>query len=499
MRAEPTADGQIAASSVARDAAIHGEGPFSPDAGPDLSQYGYEAQLACTLNVWQLTAFGLNYMVPIAPAIIFGLLLKLSGGTVALPYLFAGVAMLFTAFSYSVMVRNFPLAGSVYSYVGRGCNAYLGFIAGWVLTLDYILIPTVTAASSAYFAQQYFPGIPYWMLLGVFSVGTGLLNLFGVQLMSRLGLWLLVFGEFVIWLAIIVWAHAVSARHVGSATLLSTAPFHFDSFPQLASATSLAIFSFLGFDAITTLAEEARNPKRDIPRAIYWCIGIGTLTMFVCGYVAMLVIPDWRQHIGDATWVNTTLFQVSRITGGDGFGMFFTAGYLTELAVFNVVATAAGARLLFGMGRDTLLPKAIFAKVNRRWQTPHWSILIIVSIEFALGNATNLDTLSNLVNYGALFAFAVLNVSVVWLYYVRRRGVLPATDAKAPCVGARPRGIQHVRYLLLPLVAFAIILYVWLVMDTLALRIGTAWLAIGVVYLLIRTRGLRRLPPHLEL
>lgn len=467
--------------------------PASADAEHDVSKYGYVQELDRSMNVWQLTAFGLNYMVPIAPAIIFGILLKLSGGTVALPYLLAGVAMLFTAFSYAVMVRNFPLAGSVYNYVGRGCNPYFGFLSGWVLTLDYILIPTVTASSSAYFAQQYLPGVPYWVLLGVFSVGTGMVNLFGVQLMSRLGLGLLVFGELVVWSSIVVWGRAVAVDGAGVGTLLSTQPFQFDSVSSLAAATSLAIFSFLGFDAITTLAEETRRPKRDIPRAIYWCVGIGTLTMFACGYVAMLAIPDWRQHIGDEAWLNTTLFQVSRATGGEAFSVFFTVGYLTALGVFNVVATAAGARLLFGMGRDELLPRAVFARVNRRWRTPHWSILLICAIEFALGNFANMETLSNLVNYGAMFAFAALNISVVWLYYVRGGGEL------ADGSRVRPQGAQHLRYLLLPAVGLAIILYVWAHMDTLAQILGTVWLAAGIAYLLAKTRVFQRLPPALDL
>lgn len=462
----------------------------------DISKFGYTQELDRTMNVWQLTAFGLNYMVPIAPAIIFGLLLQTSGGSVALPYLLAGVAMLFTGFSYSVMVRNFPLAGSVYSYVGRGWNPHLGFISGWVLTLDYILIPTVTASSSAFFAQQYFPGIPYWILLAIFSVGPGLLNLFGVELLSKLGLGLLVLGEFVVWLSIIVWAQAVHGG-MGTGTLFSTEPFHFTNFSTLAAGTSLAVFSFLGFDAITTLAEETKKPKRDIPRAIYWCIGIGTLTMFACGYFGMLVIPDWKSHMNNETWVNTVLFQVSKATGGNGFGIFFTAGYLTELAVFNLVATAAGARLLYGMGRDNLLPKSVFAKVNKRWKTPHWSIIIIVSIEFILGLSSNMATLSNLVNYGALFGFAALNFSVIWLYYVKKKGESSLKLGNIP--NWKPTGISHFRYFVLPIIGFFIILYVWISMDRLAQIIGTSWLIIGVIYLAIKTKGFRKLPPHLEL
>jgi amino acid transporter len=460
----------------------------------DLGNFGYPQELDRSMNVWQLTAFGLNYMIPIAPAIIFGLVLKASGGTVALPYLLAGIAMLLTACAYAAMVRNYPLAGSVYSYVGRSWNPYLGFIAGWVLMLDYVLIPTVTASSSAHFAQQQFAGVPFWVLLAFFSVGTGIVNLFGVELVSRLGLWLLVVGELVIWVSMLVWGNAVAVHHVGEGTLLSTRPFEFASIGGLASATSLAVFSYLGFDAITTLAEETNHPRRDIPRAIFWSIGIGTLTMVACGYVAMLAVPDWRSHLADDNWFDTTLFQISRATGGEGFGVFFTAGYLLELAVFNVVATAAGARLLYGMGRDTLLPKAIFAAVGRRWKTPHWSILIIVAFEFVLGNASSIDTLSNVVNYGALFAFALLNLSVIWLYYVRRHGA--GGDGVTP---VRPKGAGHLRYFALPVLGAASIIYVWLSMDHFALMVGTAWLAVGIVYILIHSRGFRKLPPHLDL
>lgn len=462
----------------------------------DISEFGYKQELDRRMNVWELTAFGLNYMVPIAPAIIFGSLLSISGGTVALPYLFAGVAMLLTGFSYSIMVKNFPLAGSVYSYVGRGWNIHLGFISGWVLTLDYILIPTVTAASAAYFAQQYFPDLSYGLLLAIFTLGTGILNLFGVELLSRLGLGLLIAGEFVVWITIIVWAHAVQFNGIGTGTLLSTEPLHFSSISALATATSLAVFSFLGFDAITTLAEESRQPKRDIPKAIYWCVGIGTLTMFVTGYVGMLVIPDWASHIKNTAWLNTTLFQVTKMTGGQFFTTVYTACYLTEMAVFNLVATAAGARLLYGMGRDSLIPKRIFASINKRWKTPHWNIVIIVTIEFILGLSANMTTLSNLVNYGALFAFAALNLSVIWLYYFKKNGESPEKFGNK--TGWIPTGWQHIRFLILPFLGFLVISFVWSSMDHLALIIGTIWLIIGIVFLAIKTKGFRKLPPDIH-
>lgn len=462
----------------------------------DISKYGYKQELDRSMNVWQLTAFGLNYMVPIAPAIIFGSLLSISGGSVALPYLFAGIAMLLTGISYSTMVKNFPLAGSVYNYVGRGWNVHLGFVSGWVLTLDYVLIPTVTSASAAYFAQQYFPSMPYWSLLAIFTLGTGLLNLFGIELLSKLGLGLLIAGEFIVWMTILVWAHAVQFGGVGTGTLLSTEPFHFTNISAMATATSLAVFSFLGFDAITTLAEETNHPKRDIPRAIYWCVGIGTVTMFVTGVVGMLVVPDWQSHINNETWVATTLFQVTRMTGGQFFTTLYTACFLAEMAVFNLVATAAGARLLYGMGRDSLIPKKVFASINKKWKTPHWNIIIIVAIEFTLGISANITALSNLVNYGALFGFAALNLSVVWLYYVKKKGESLSGDHEGKKI--RPSGWQHLRFLVLPLMGFAVIACVWISMDRSALLIGTIWLIIGIIFLTFKTKGFRKLPPELH-
>ena len=463
----------------------------------ELARFGYKQELKRSLSVWELTAFGLNYMIPIAPAIIFGFILTTSGGTVALPYAVAGIAMLFTAISYGIMVQNYPLAGSIYNYVSRGWNPHIGFLAGWVLILDYILIPTVTAMSASIYVQQYFPDIPYFALLAVFACGMGLLNLFGVELMAKGGLWLLVLGEVVIFAGFGVWAWAVQVGGIGTATLISDVPFRFDSVPALMTATSIAVLSYLGFDAITTLSEETTNPRRDVPRAIYASVVIGAGTMVLTGYFGMLVIPNWSDFAGDSNWVNTTLFQVSKLAGGDAFSAFYTIGYVIAMGVFNVVATAAGARLLFGMGRDGLIPKGVFAAINKRWQTPHWNIVIIVAVEFVLGMLMGVGDISTLINYGALGGFAALNLGVIWLYFVRKRGVSPWK------LGNTPNWVPPLRYLpqflVAPILGFIVIVWVWSSMDSRTLIVGTTWLVIGIVYEAIKTKGWRELPPVLEI
>jgi putrescine importer len=462
----------------------------------ELAKFGYKQELKRSLNVWELTAFGLNYMIPTAPAIIFGIILTTSGGTVAIPYAVAGVAMFFTALSYGTMVQNFPLAGSIYNYVGRGLNPHIGFLAGWILILDYILIPTVTSVSAVLYIQNELSG-PKWAWLLLFAVAMGLLNLFGVELMAKMGLWLLVIGEVVVVVGWIMWI--ITANRHGY-PLASSKPFHFSSVSAVATATSIAVLSYLGFDAVTTLSEETRQPRRDVPKAVYLSVIIGASTMIITGYIGMLVIPNWAALTSGAKadeWINTTLLMVAKMAPGGWFHVFYLAGFLVAMGVFNVVATAAGARLLYGMGRDNMLPKAIFAKINKRWQTPHWNIVIIVAIEYILGMALSLTSITNLINYGALGGFAALNFGVIWLYYIKRTGVSSYRSGNKP--DYKPAGLGHFRYFLSPLIGFGVIIWVWSSMDWKTLVVGSTWLVIGIIYSAILTQGWRELPPELEL
>lgn len=460
----------------------------------ELEKFGYKQELKRSLSVWELTAFGLNYIMPIGPAVIFGFVLTTSGGTVALPYLIAGVAMFFTALSYGTMVQNFPLAGSIYNYVSRGLNPHVGFLAGWVLILDYILIPTITSMSASIYIHEFYPQVPFAVWLLVFAVAMGLLNLFGVELMAKLGLWLLLIGEVVVFVGFAVWIYATHRDHL---PVITSMPFKFDSVSTLMTATSVAVLSYLGFDAVTTLSEETNNPRRDIPRAVYLSVAIGAATMFLTGYLGMLLIPDWKHFAGDTNWVNTTLFQVAKRANDTWFPIFYTAGFLIAMGVFNVVATAAGARLLYGMGRDGMIPRAIFGKINKRFQTPHWNIILIVVIEYILGVSMSLASITNLINYGALGGFLALNVGVIWLYYVKRTGVGPYRMGNPE--NFRATDVHVLRFLVAPALGVAVIAWVWSSMDKRTLIVGTTWLVIGIIYEVILTKGWRELPPQLEL
>ena len=428
-----------------------------------LHKFGYKQELTRTFGVWQLTAFGLNYMIPIAPAIIFGFILKASGGSVALPYLLALMGMLFTAFGYAYFIKRYPLAGSLFSYVSKGINTHVGFIAGWSILLDYMVIPTLTAMSASDFLHDLIPVIPYELILIAFIGTTGLLNLMGSRPLARLGLLFLVLGEIVIFIGFFLWSYAVAVHHVGVGHLISAEPFHFKSFGALTSAASIAMLSYLGFDAITTLAEESKAPRRDIPRAIFISLIIGSFTMFLTGYLAMLVIPHWHEYIHSTNWLNTTLFFVNNKTGGEPLVLFYTIGFVVAMGVFNVVATAGASRLLYGMSRDGTIPLSFLHYVGKKNHVPTYGIILIVAIQLLVGSIYNLDILSQVVNFGALGGFVLLNIAV-FSHIIRFKT------------------FQHSRFLILivPIVGAVLNFWIFSHLDTTALWVGACWIIIGL-------------------
>ncbi|MDC0534768.1 APC family permease, partial [Francisellaceae bacterium] len=405
----------------------------------------------------------------LAPVIVFGFIAATSGETVALPFILGFVAMLFTANSYAFMVKRYPVAGSLYVYISKCITPYVGFIAGWVLLLDYLFLPTITGMSVVPYFRQFFPDVPAWLVLVVCILSTGTINLLGVKFLMRMGLFLLIIGELILVASFIIWGKYIVDQNHSVMSLLSFEPFKFDSISALLTATSIAVFSFLGFGAITTLAEEAKNPVRDIPRAIFISIIIGTITMTLIGYLGVLASPDIKNSIHDLVWRNTALFFVSERSGGEIFAIIFTSAFILSQFVCNIVATTACSRLLYGMGRDGVFPKKIFGKVNKRFQTPHYNILLIMALEIVIGLCVSIQTVSEMINFGALLSFILLNISV--MVYTFKRWKLQRNGL----------GIMF-KQLLFPLLGIVVLLAILILMHTISLVVGCCWLTIGLIY-----------------
>lgn len=439
---------------------------------------GYKQELKRVLTLKDLVIYGIAFMTPIAPAYIYGSASGITGGTLALAYVIAMVAMLFTAYSYGHMAAAFPIAGSTYSYTQRAINHNLGFFAGWAMFLDYVLVPLIVFMVGASYANAAVPSVPYVAWVFVIAAVVTVVNYFGVQIAAKTNFILVgIMGAIVI-IFIIVCAYAVT-QGLGTGTLISSRPFYnpegFSS-SMLIAGGAIACFSFLGFDSITTMAEEAINPKKDIGRAAILACLVGGGIFIIQAYVAQLVWPDYTTF----TSADTALFEVAQLAGGAVMAGLYTFAVIISTLTAGLTGQSSAARLLFGMGRDEVLPKKFFTHLHPKYKTPVYNIFIMCAIGVVGALTMNIALVTELLNFGGLFGFMCVNLSVIVYYFFKQKKH------------------QVISYLLLPALGFVICFYLWIHLSTLALTVGGSWLAIGILYAAITTKGFKVKPPILS-
>lgn len=430
----------------------------------ELAKFGYKEELQRSLSTWDLFVYGLCLMVPMAPFAIYGFVAQASSGMVALTYLIGMIGMFFTAMSYARMSEAFPIAGSVYSYAQRGINESIGFLAGWIFLLDYVLVPTLIYLVAAAALKSVLPAVPvlFWL---VFFIGINtVLNIFGVKITTQalkvvLVLTMIVLSIFVI-LSVIAIMNGVNGAEFSLKPLYD--PEYF-SMNLVMSAVSIAVLSFVGFDAVSTLAEESKEESKAIGKAIIFSLLVIGVLFITQTWLASLLHPDFN-NFND---IDTAAYEVAELAGG-AFLKWTTA--ITVAIAFGVadamIFQAAISRLLFSMSRDKKLPK-IFAKIHPKYKTPYTSILIVAAISLIVASlfAEYLDTLSSIVNFGALTGFILLHVSVI-NYFIR--------------IG---KSKDYVNHLILPIIGIMIMGYVWLSLDVIAIIMGAVWIGLGLLYM----------------
>jgi putrescine importer len=443
-------------------------------------------QLRRVLTLWDLVFYGIVLIQPIAPVPLYGVAQSLSNGHFATIILVAMFAMMITAVSYGRMAALYPAAGSAYTYVGKGLNPHLGFLAGWAMFLDYLLQPLInTIWISTALHERYLHRVPFFIWAALIAAVITLLNLSGIRSSARanrvlLLLMFVVVGFFIALAVRFLWAAG------GTAALFSTQPFYnpstFDS-RKIWGATSFAALTYIGFDGVTTLAEDVENPKRNVLLAtVLVCVFTGIFGCLLV-YLAQLVWPDWRLFPN----LETAFMDVCLRVGGRY--LFNGMGAILILAAFGSALTGGlgAARLLFGMGRDNVLPRGFFAHLSPG-RTPTYNILVIGALSFAgavmlnrIGNAY--EHAGELLNFGAFLAFMGVNLATFWQFAVQKRA------------GYRRRILADV---LLPLLGFGFCALIWWNLNTLAKTVGGIWFAIGLLYVAISTRGFRRAPAMID-
>jgi amino acid transporter len=447
----------------------------SHSAGVKSEQTRPEQRFRPVLSLWALVLFGLAFVGPTAPYTFFGVGSVKSHGHFALVYLIAMVAVSFTAVSYGRMAAAFPDAGSTYAYASRAIHPIAGYLAGWVMILDYLLMPMLCVIIAAVTSYKLVPGVPYvaWVLItGVAITG---INLCGIEMTSRATI---AFNG--VLSVSIVWFVAAAVRALiggtGEATLLSLKPFYDSptfSLAAIMSATPIAVLSFLGFDGISTLAEDAKDPKRNVARAtVLVCFVAGTIFVLQT-YLGQLIWPDYTRFRP----VETAFSDIGRLIGGPG--LFFLIAFLVIAQAWasGITSQASASRLLFGMARDGRLPHRLFGYIHPVLRTPIYSVLLMGALACIGGLIFNLDTGAELVNFGACLGFMAVNSSVLSYYFVR----------------TRQRGAASIWVnLICPIIGFAVCFYIWLSISPLAMRVGAVWTAAGLLYLAFETHGFRQ-------
>lgn len=435
------------------------------------------ARLQRTLSLGSVVLFGIAYMTPIIVLGTFGILAQSTEGRVPAAYLAALVAMFFTAMSYGRMASAFPVAGSAYSYVRKAISPKLGFIAGWAVLLDYLFLPMAIWLIGAAYLNSAFPAVPQWIWVLAFIGITSAINIVGLKLANGINA-LLMLVQFLVLIAFVaLCVHYVAGD--ASTPLWSLEPFFNGDMqlPLIMSGAAIACYSFLGFDAVSTLTEETRDPRRTIPRAIMLITLIGGLIFVGVSYFVQIAHPSFQLDS-----VDSAAYEIARNIGGDLFVSIFLIGLIVGQFASGLSAQASGSRLLFAMGRDGVLPKSFFGTLHERFGTPINSILLCAVVAL-LALKLDVTTSTSFINFGAFLAFSLVNLSVIFHYWI----------------GGEQKGLREfVLFLLFPFIGLAADLWLMVSLDHLAIYLGLSWLAIGVVYLAVLTGGFRRQPPEMD-
>ncbi|GLW93477.1 APC family permease [Actinokineospora globicatena] len=435
-----------------------------------LGQYGYTQELRRTLGFKDLLVYGLIFMVPIAPFGIFGSVFAGSGGMIALAYAIGMLAMLFTANSYAQMAKAFPMAGSVYTYAGRGIASPVGFLSGWMILLDYVLVPSLLYLIAGIAMNSLLPAIPVWLWLVAFVLLNTAVNFLGIEMTAKVNRVMLVAQLLILAVFIVIGVVALTqgkGRGFSFAPLFDSATF---SWTLVFGAVSIAVLSFLGFDGISTLAEENRDSARAIGRSMIAALLLTGVLFIVQTWVAALLVPDPAGLIANGDAAGTSFYDAARVAGGGWLAVLTAAATAVSWGFANsLVAQAATSRLLYAMARDRQLPKFL-AKVHPTRKVPVNATLLVAGVSLALGlymqtRDDGITLLSSLVNFGAMTAFLVLHVSVVVHYVIRS--------------GSR----DWWKHLIAPLIGFGILAYVVINAKVAAQALGFVWLGIGAVIL----------------
>ncbi|MDR6988284.1 amino acid transporter [Paenarthrobacter nitroguajacolicus] len=431
-------------------------GAEAPVSGPTLRR---------VLGLPSLVAFGLTSMGILSVVAVYGAGTEISDGHLPAAYMAALIAMLFTAHSYGQMARHVPVTGGAYAYASRAFGKPVGFLVGWAMMLDYLFLPMVNFLLFGLYLNSLLPGIPPQLAVLACLLVVGVFSVIGVGWIKKMN-FLVVTASVLVIIAFVALA-ILNAPDLTMENVTRPLTLGQGGIAPVMAAAAIVAFAFLGFDGVSTLSEEARNPRRDVPRGIILSTLFAGLGYTLFSVAGSLIAPEWRS-IENLDAAGTELMQRA---GGDVLMVVFVIVNLGGLVLCGTAAQMSVSRVIYAMGRDRILPGAL-ASLNPRFRTPHVAALLVSGVSLVALFIT-LEQAVYMINFGALIAFAVVNLATIKVLFfdLRKRGAT---------------GI--LRNLLLPLLGFASIAWLWTSLAWFTYLLGVTWLAIGATIFVLRRR-----------
>ena len=447
------------------------------------------AKLQKTLGLWHIIIIGLAYIQPMTLFDTFGLVSEESHFHVPTSYIIALIAILFTSISYGHMIRRYPSSGSAYTYAQKSIHPNVGFMVGWSSWLDYLLSPMVNIILAVIYLEALFPDVNHWVWVVTLTAFMTGINLRGARFVANFNS-LIVLVQLIV---IAVFTYLVFSKLQAGFNadgpisaesryqLWSLEPFwnSMTEIGPLITGATLLCFSFTGFDALSSLAEETKDTERTLPRAIFLTALIAGVIFIISTYFMQLYFPSapgtYFKNIAE------TQPEILLLVGGSLFQSYVLAFAIVTVMASGISAHAGVSRLMYVMGRDGVINKKIFGHISPKNFTPSYNIVIVGIVALTAG-FINLDIVISMISFGALTAFTFVNLSVISRYALR---------------DGRTKSIKDIlSFVVVPLFGFISIFAMWLEIEDTALKFGLWWAMFGILYLGYKTKGFRQPAPQ---
>lgn len=435
-------------------------------------------RLKRSLKLWQVVIMGLAYMTPMVVFDTFGIVSGITKGHVPTAYVIALIGMLFTAVSYGKLVRVFPQAGSAYTYTQKAMNRHIGFLVGWSSLLDYLFLPMVNALLTKLYLNALFPAVPDFIWVFVFVGIVTVLNLRSVNVLANFNTFFVLVQVLIMVVFIFLVIRGLNNGE-GTGTVFSLQPFFIEgmNMPILITGATILCFSFLGFDAVTTLSEETPNPEKTIPKAIMLTAIWGGVIFITTSFFIQSFFPDISRFKDP----DAALPEIALYVGGKLFQSIFLCTTFVNTLASGLASHASVSRLLYVMGRDKVFPEKWFGYIHPKWRTPAINVVIVGVISLSAW-FFDLITATSLINFGALMAFTFVNLSVISHFAFREK------------MHRTPKGFFD--YIIMPLIGAGSVGILWINLELSSLIMGMGWFMIGLAYLAYLTKAFRMAPPQ---